>query len=151
MTDLNRMETLRALCCCAALMVIVGTSCDGSEMVKGDNLYYLDAKKTSITQKVETADRLEEGCKFVQVEVAKVTNPKRYGLTFEVRYKSGENEETLLGTFSLYPADNPGKFIVPSKGRVRNRGEIVLTMVISDKIEPNDAIQVGVKRITFLK
>jgi hypothetical protein len=83
--------------------------------------------------------------------VAEVLNPKRYALTFEVHYQPTSTAKIYLGSFSLYPADNPGKFIVPTQGKVKNGGAIVLSMVIADKVDTRDPVKVRVKKIKFLK
>src|SRR5262249_33953493 len=150
-SKLRGKPTILRFCCCVTFLAVMGVSCSGGNIAESDALYHLDQNKTSIVQRIESKDRLDEGCKFVQVEVVKVVNPKRYALTFKVRYRSSEGNETPLGSFSLYPADNPGKFIVPAQGKVRNQGAIVLSMVIEDKMDPKDTIEVAVKRITFLK
>lgn len=116
-----------------------------------DTLYYLDISKPSISQSIEPAKDDADEAKFVQVEVVEVLNPQKYSLSFEVRYQPRSNEEVYLGSFSLYPADNPGKFIVATQGKVKNEGVIVLSMVIADKVAPATPVRVGVKRIRFLK
>lgn len=92
-----------------------------------------------------------EGYKFVQVEVTEVLNPKKFPLTFEVRYQSKSDVKTYLGSFSLYPSDNPGKFIVATQGRLKDEGAIVLSLVIPAKVDAGDTIKVTVKRIKFLR
>jgi hypothetical protein len=116
-----------------------------------DRLYYLDNLKPNLSQPIDPARDQVENAKFVQVEVAEVVNPKRYGLTFDVYFQPTNGEKTQLGTFSLYPADNPGKFIVATQGKVHNEGTIVLSLVITDKMEANDQVKVGIKRIRFVK
>jgi len=120
-------------------------------VIKRDTLYYLDSNKRSIVQPIEPKDIGQEGCKFVQVEVTKVINPKKYPLTFEVHYQSESDVKTYLGSFSLYPSDNPGKFIVATQGKLKNEGAIILSLVIPDNIDSKDTIKVTVKRIRFLK
>jgi hypothetical protein len=151
MINLPGRMTLHRVFCSVLSIVVLGTSCSGNEMVESDTLYYLDTNKTSIVQRIEPEDKVDEGCKFVQVEVTKVVNPKRYSLTFEVRYQLNGGESIYLGSFSPYPADNPGKFIVPTQGKVKNQGAIILSLVMQDKPDPKDTIQVAVKRIKFLK
>lgn len=142
--------------------MVLCTSCDcgpvelvnhsGSNNVieSDDTLYYLDLRKPSVTQPLET--RIGgPAYKFVQVEVTEVLNPKKYPLTFEVRYQSKDNVKTYLGSFSLYPADNPGKFIVATQGKVKDEGAIILSFVIPDKVDTRDTIKVTVKKIKFLK
>ncbi len=131
--------------------MVNGTKSNG-EVKSHETLYYLDANKPSIVQPIETkkGESLED-YKFVQVEVTEVVNPKRHPLSFEVRYQSKNNVKTYLGSFSLYPADNPGKFIVATQGKVKDEGAIILTLVTPDKIDPADTVKVTVKKIKFLK
>ncbi len=168
-TMLEKM-TLHQMCCCVCLIMVLCTSCNcrtvetvnngngnsnnviKSDVIKSDDtLYYLDLSKPSVTQPIEPKGGGQEGYKFVQVEVTEVLNPKKYPLTFEVRYQSKNNVKTYLGSFSLYPADNPGKFIVATQGKVKDEGAIILSLVIPDKIDSRDTIKVTVKKIKFLK
>ena len=148
---------------CVCLIVALCTSCNGKrvELVNNgrsnnlirsdDTLYHLDVSKPSVTQPIEPGSVGQDGAKFVQVEVTEVLNPKRSQLTFEVRYQAKNNEKTYLGSFSLYPADKPGKFIVATQGKVKDEGAIVLSLVIPGKIDTLDTIKVTVKKMKLLK
>ncbi len=114
-----------------------------------ETLYYLDPGNPSISQPIEPTTDNVEASRFVQVEVAEVLNPKKYALTFEVHYQPEGKTKIYLGTFSLYPADNPGKFIVPTQGKVKKVGAIVLSLVMVDKVDVTAPVKVGVKRIKF--
>ena len=114
-----------------------------------DTLFYLDFRKPSVTQPVGRGG--PEGSKFVQVEVTEVLNPQKYPLTFEVRYQSKDNAKTYLGSFSLYPADKPGKFIVATQGKVKDEGAIILSLVVPAEVDTKDTIKVTVKKMNFLK
>ena len=87
----------------------------------------------------------------VEIDIADVVNPKRIRLTFEVHYQreSGNGEKLLLGSFALYPPDNPGKFIVATGGRLRSGGAIVLSMRVLDEVGPEDRVRVTVRQISF--
>jgi hypothetical protein len=159
--DTIRNAALHRLCCCACFVVILGSSCNSRTLESADNgnsaiksvetLYYLDNTKPSLTQPIEPVDGRLAAYKFVQVEVVEVFNPKKYMLSFEVSYQSKSDEKTYLGSFSLYPADNPGKFIVATQGKVKEEGAIILSLVTPDKIEAGDTIKVGVKKIKLIK
>jgi hypothetical protein len=115
-------------------------------------LMYLDAETLSLVQPIEPADMTPgRSYKFVQVEIVEVMNPKRQALSFQVHYQRGDNEPTHLGNFSLYPADHPGRFIVPTHGIVHGEGAIVLTLTSPDPLEKGDSIRVGVRRMRFLE
>jgi hypothetical protein len=151
--------TLYKICCWACFVAVFCASCNtaaldnlrGVEKSK-DTLYYLDNIKPTVEQPIEPKKgEVFEAYKFVQVEVTEVSNPKRFALSFEVSYRSKDRANNYLGSFSLYPADNPGKFIVATQGKLKNEGAIILTMVIQDKIGPGDTIKATVKKMKFLK
>ena len=114
-------------------------------------LYYLDLDKPQVEQPISPEDTAVERAKFVEVEVSEVTNPQNYPVRFEVRYQPKDQEQILLGSFSLYPSNNPGTFIVATQGKVRSEGKIILTLVTSEKAKPGDLLKVGVKRIRLRK
>jgi hypothetical protein len=110
-----------------------------------DTLYYLDLNKPSIEHPIDIKVGANETLNFVQVEVTRVTNPRLHPLTFEVRYRSKDKVTIYLGSFSLYPSDNPGKFLVATQGKVRDTGAIIVSMVTSDKTDSTDVIKVSIK------
>ncbi|MBC7789157.1 MAG: hypothetical protein H7Z74_04345 [Anaerolineae bacterium] len=115
-----------------------------------DTLYYLDISTPSIEQAIDARIAANATPKFVQVEVTQVTNPKKHPLTFEVRYRSTSNAPIYLGSFSLYPSDNPGKFLVATQGKVTGEGAIILSLMTPDKIDSTDVVRVAVKPFTLL-
>jgi hypothetical protein len=66
--------------------------------------------------------------KFVVVELSAVANPGREALSFEVRFRPRQGAERVLGTFSPFPPDNPGRFIVATQGKADAAGEILLSL-----------------------
>ncbi|MGH9872549.1 MAG: hypothetical protein ACRD9S_08800 [Pyrinomonadaceae bacterium] len=114
-----------------------------------EKLFYLDLKTPSIVQPIKSDDNAE-GNRFVQVEVVEVVNPKKHPVAFQVHYQTVANDKIYLGSFGLFPSDNPGKFIVATQGKLKNQGAIVLTLVRPDKVETEDVIRVGVKKIKFV-
>ena len=112
-------------------------------------LYYLDLNKPQIEQPIEPGDREVERSKFVQIEVSEVNNPQKYPVKFEVSYQPKDQEKIFLGSFSLFPPNNPGKFIVPTQGKVKGEGKIILSLVTSEQAKAADTLRVGVKRIRF--
>jgi hypothetical protein len=115
-----------------------------------DVLLYLDLSK-SLTQPVESIPGAGESARFVEVEVASVVNPGKHSLTFEVVYQPAASSDKIqLGTFSLFPADQPGKFIVPTQGKVRSQGSIILSLKTPDKVDVKESISAGVRKIQFV-
>lgn len=118
-------------------------------MSNDEKLYYLDLNSLSVVQPLSQGENAE-GNRFVQVEVVKVVNPKKLPVAFKVYYQTMRNEQVYLGSFGLFPSDNPGKFIVATQGKLKNGGAIVLTLVKPDKSEAGDVVQVGVRKIRFV-
>jgi hypothetical protein len=118
-------------------------------IANSDALYNLDTSNRSISQPIGPELSEPEKYKFLEIEVTRVRNPKKYPVILEVHYKTGDGDKIFLGTFSLYPSDNPGKFIVPTQGKLKNEGEIILSLLIPEKIAADDTLQVTVKKISF--
>jgi hypothetical protein len=70
-------------------------------------------------------------------------------LSFEVYYQPAGGEKIRLGTFSLYPADNPGKFIVPTQGHVNREGSIIVSVLVTDSVASGVPLRVGIGRIAL--
>lgn len=114
-----------------------------------DTLYHLNQHKKEIIQPVYADMLLKGKHRFLQVDVVKVINPQKRPLIFYVYYQYLNKEKILLGSFSLYPADNPGRFIVATNGNVEKEGSIILLLTSPAKIEATDQLEVAVKKITF--
>ena len=111
----------------------------------------LDLQNPELIQKIMPGDGDPATARFVQVEVIKVTNPQKRPAQFQVHYQPNDGEKMLLGGFSLYPPDNPGKFIVPTQGRVKAEGRLILSLVKSDQIVAGDVLEVDVRPMKFVK
>ena len=88
--------------------------------------------------------------KFVRVEVVSVVNPKRLPVTVRVDYAPPTGDRVHLGSFSLFPSDRPGKFIVATQGRVSGGGAIVLTLEKPRPAAPSDTIRIAIRPLTFV-
>ena len=114
-------------------------------------VFSLDLQNPEITQKIRPGDGDPATARFVQVEVIKVTNPQKRTAQFQVHYQPNDGEKILLGAFSLYPPDNPGKFIVPTQGKVKAEGQLILSLVKSDEVVAGDVVKVDVHPMKFVK
>ena len=113
-----------------------------------DETRHLDLDKPEIEQAIEPSDPVN--AKFVQVEVAEVTNPQNRPARFEVFYQPKHGDKILLGSFSLYPPNNPGKFIVPTQGKVKSEGKLILSLAKPDGVAAGDQVRIGVKKLKFV-
>ena len=80
----------------------------GEKSTNGKTSYSLSAKQMEIVQWIGPELREPEKQKFVQIEVSKVFNPDKQPIIFEVFFQAENHEKVFLGTFSLFPPDNPG-------------------------------------------
>jgi hypothetical protein len=115
-----------------------------------ETLYTLDLEKPEIEQPIDNRDSQAAKAKFVQVEVTEVTNLRNHPAQFEVRYQPKAGERIFLGSFSLYPPNNPGRFIVPTQGKVKAEGKIILSLVKPDRVAADDVVSVRVKKLKFV-
>jgi len=147
-----------AVASCAGTALHVGTpqnantsNSPSNQNDKSDQaVFSLDLQNPEITQKILADDGDPAKARFVQVEVIKVTNPQKRPAEFQVHYQPNDGDKILLGAFSLYPPDNPGKFIVPTQGKVKAEGKLILSLVKSDQVVAGDVIEVTVKPLTFV-
>ena len=150
---------------CVCLLTFAVASCAGTALHVGNPqnsssnqndksdqaVHSLDLQNPEITQKIAAEDGDPATARFVQVEVVKVTNPRKRPAEFQVHYQPNDGEKILLGAFSLYPPDNPGKFIVPTQGKVKAEGKLILTLVKSDQVVAGDIVKVDVRTMKFVK
>ena len=165
---------LYRLCCCVCVVAFAVASCSGTALHVGtppqnangnastasspanqknksdQAVYSLDLQNPEITQKILPDDGDAAKARFVQVEIVAVTNPQKHPAQFNVHYQPDGGERILLGAFSLYPPDNPGKFIVPTQGKVKADGALILSLVKSDRIAAGDVLKVTVKPLKFV-
>jgi hypothetical protein len=114
-----------------------------------DSLHQLTLGSPPVVQTIAPLSGERVRPRFVRIDVTAVTNPARVALSLELRHRL-TGQETLLGTVSLFPADNPGRFIVPTLGRVADGGQLVLTLVSPDSGAGRGEVRVTVRRLDFV-
>jgi hypothetical protein len=132
-------------------LILAGAAAARVPQNDDDRVRYLDARSPAFSQPIEGEKPGPAQSRFVEVRVVEVVNPDKVPLTFEVWYKASAEAKVFLGGFSLYPADNPGRFIVATQGKVKDEGAIVLSLIIPDTAPNRGRIRVAVKRLTLLK
>jgi hypothetical protein len=138
---------------CRAGFLLVFACCleayGSSDSTGREASYHLDNRNTSVTQPIGPGLRAPEKQKFVEIAVTAVINPKKHPLLFEVHYQGEDQKKLFLGTFSLFPSDHPGNFIVATRGQLRSGGALVLSMIVPEGLPAHDTIRVTLKRIRF--
>lgn len=110
-------------------------------------MQYLDVAHPSVRQLVSRSWGKPDAMRFVRVDIAEVVNPAKVAVSFEVSYQPPGGAPVPLGSFSLYPPDNPGQFIVPTQAKVKAGGTIVVSMVVVDSAYPGTTLRVGIRSI----
>jgi hypothetical protein len=110
--------------------------------------YELSLSHPTIQQLIGADIVTPEKQKFVHISVTQVSNPQRIPLSFDVHFRPAQGEKIYLGSFSLYPPDNPGKFIVATRGKLENGGTVSVTLVPLQRVNDED-IRVHLERISF--
>lgn len=131
------------LICC---FTFSATTAAGGDPLPAADSGILKPDNPVLTYKVQRLDR-SAGDKFVLIEISRVINPEAVPLAFTVHYRKSGQKELYLGGFALYPADNPGIFIVPVQGKVSQDGEIFLTMEPLQNQGAAKSVQVKVREV----
>ena len=146
-----------AVAACNGTILHVGSPPQNANTASNQNdksdkaVFSLDLQNPEIKQKILPDDGDPAKARFVQVEVIKITNPQKRPAEFQVSYQPNAGEKILLGGFSLYPPDNPGKFIVPTQGKVKAEGTLILSLVKSDRVVAGDVVEVTVRPMKFVR
>lgn len=144
----------------AVLFAVVSCNCSAStsssplnqnqSKSKNDQSRSLDLDKSEIEQGVKLVEADLANAKFVQVDVVEVNNPRNLAVRFEVYFQPLEGEKIMLGSFSLYPPNNPGQFIVATQGKVKGKGKLILSLVKPDQVAAGDVVQVKVNPLKLV-
>jgi hypothetical protein len=111
----------------------------------------IDLAHPSFAQPVNLADSDLAAFDFVQIRIVQVTNPQRVGVLFEVDFLPDGGSRVRLGSFSLFPPDNPGQFIVATQHRVRSPGSIVVSLHTAQPVDPSTPLAIGVGSVALIK
>jgi hypothetical protein len=111
--------------------------------------YELSLAHPTVQQLIGTDVVTPEKQKFVQIAVTQVNNPQRIPLSFDVHFRPAQGEKIYLGSFSLYPPDNPGKFIIATQGKLENGGTVSVTLVPLQRVDDEEKIRVRLARLSF--
>lgn len=87
----------------------------------------LDYEQSILRYSAKDLDR-SSGKKFLLFEIVEVINPRSIPLNFIVHYQKPGKEQLYLGSFALYPNNNPGRFIVATQRMIDGEGEVVLSL-----------------------
>ena len=147
----------KAFACLLSLTVLVILACANSSetdlsmtsLENAGNGFTFTAKNRTAHQALPSDLRSPQDYKFVEVVVVEVVNPKQHAVRFEVHYRPAKGETIFLGTFSLFPADNPGKFIVATQGKLRSEGELILSLVLPEDVSASDALRITTNNMTL--
>lgn len=111
----------------------------------------IDLAHPSVTQHMDLSGTDPTLFRFVQIQIDPVVNPKHIGVLFEVAFLPDSGSPVHLGSFSLYPPDHPGTFIVATQHRVRSSGSIVVTLHTVPKVDTTTPLSMGIARIALIK
>gem|GEM_PF-4703167 len=130
--------------------LIYGTQASGggSEAMQ-DKTGLLEHAHPEIRYPANELDR-SAGEKFLLFDIFQVVNPSAVPLAFTVYYQKPGQGRLYLGSFALYPADNPGRFIVPTQGKVSRDGEVFLSLVPLEQEDGAQAVQIKLREVKLV-
>lgn len=119
-------------------------------MTTQERVGYLDLASPTLVRPLGAEGAGARESKFVQVDIDSAVNPKLYPVTIRVDYAPPSGPQVHLSSFSLFPANHPGRFIVATQGKLRPEGAVVLTLERPEKASPSDTVRVAVRSIALL-
>jgi hypothetical protein len=114
-------------------------------------VHVIDLAHPSFTQRVDLTEGDPAVFDFVQIRIVQVVNPQRIGVLFEVAFLADDGSRVRLGSFSLFPPDNPGQFIVATQHRVRSTGSIVVSLHTAQPIDASTPLTIGIGSLALIK
>jgi len=114
-------------------------------------VHVVDLAHPTFTQHVDLTVSDPETFDFVQIHIVQVVNPQRIGVLFEVAFLADDGTRVRLGSFSLFPPDNPGQFIVATQHRVRSKGSIVVSLHTAQPIDASTPLSIGIGSVALIK
>jgi hypothetical protein len=114
-------------------------------------MHVIDLAHPSFAQHVDLTDNDPATFDFVQIRIVQVTNPQRIGVLFEVDFLADGGPSVRLGSFSLFPPDNPGQFIVATQHRVRSSGSIVVSLRTAQPVDASTPLAIGIGSVVLIK
>ena len=131
-------------------LIMTGCVMADGEFSASTQPHVLHPDKPVIKRVLDESFHAPHSKKYVQVNIAAVVNPQLVPLSFTVYTQSGKQEKILLGTFSLFPPDNPGVFIVPAQGRLISGNAIFIELEIHPEMNSQNNIEVVVESIRLV-
>jgi hypothetical protein len=114
-----------------------------------DSLIELTLTQPLYRQPVATLGAALRTLGFLRIEVVTVTNPQKLALSIEVRQAAPSQADSLLGMVSLFPADNPGTFVVATGGHLRADGTLTVRLVSPDSGSAREAVRVSMRPLVL--
>jgi len=112
---------------------------------------FLNIRRPALVQRFDARGRDIERLRFVRIRVVAVRNPRLTGVTFNVDFRANSGASIHLGSFSLYPADNPGTFIVPFPRGAVLPGSVAVSFHTTDKVDPVAPPVIGIGAIDLIE
>lgn len=156
MSDLRqRLPVLRhawwvALLCLCAAGASAFAAGHGREGCAG-SARMLSLSAPTLEQAIDSGAATASEWAFVRVVVAGVGNPERIPISFEVHFHARDGKKIYLGSFSLFPPDNPGTFIVATRGLLEAGGTVSVTLVALQPVSATQTVYACVGSITFIE
>ena len=120
------------------MLLAIAFACESAERSQSPSeprftstMHHLDFDHPTATVPVTQANAAQ--AKFVEVRIEHIENPSLAALSFAVAYQAHKGETIALGSFSPYPPDRPGTFIVPTQTKVRANGSILVAIERPDR------------------
>lgn len=130
------------------LIVVLGfvAALAAPENFAGTDAMTLSPSSPEFSVPASALDR-STGNRFVLVDVAEINNPDKISLSLGVYFQPPDGDRIHLGSFAPYPEDRPGRFIVSTRGLVRDDGCVLVGLDLSDDEAVPEVLEVRIRNV----
>lgn len=139
-------------------LLITGAAMAGGESSVIAHSYVIRQDAPVIKYTPDKASVIPQQKKYIQINISKVINPELESLSFTVYIEPADQHKKVLGSFSLFPPNNPGTFIVPTQNKLvlqklkqsKSRSPNAIFISLDSNTELNKQVQVFIESILLV-
>lgn len=134
---------------CSGLSSHDSKTMEDNSQIQYSEIVSLNSNNLTYLQAISPQENDIRQSKFLKIEVVEVYNPKLHPISVDVSHVEND-KQGFLGSFSLYPPDNAGYFLIATQGKLSSKGKILISLVLPETIQKTDTMSLTLKKISFL-
>jgi hypothetical protein len=116
-----------------------------TQPLSGDTVYALNTTNPIIRVSMKELGEPRQK-KFVRINASQIINPALVPITIRLYYMTAGKEE-FLGSVAPFPANNPGSFIIATKGILTREGILELRLNFPQDWDRKDSLELRIETL----